>query len=335
MDLLILVALFLCAWALPWFFGNWVIGFLTRLDVMDVPNKRSSHSRPVPRGGGLMVIVPILALWAATAMAGAAPSGAAWIVVLATPLAVVSWIDDRKGLPIPVRLGAQVVVVGLAVAAMAPDEPTFQGLFDPLADRLLTALLWIWFVNLFNFMDGIDGISGVETMTIGGGSFAVTLFAGAGLGAGALGLVSAGAALGFLRWNWPPAKVFLGDIGSVPLGFVLGWLLLAMAADGLWAAALILPLYYLADASITLGRRVIRRERFWQAHRSHFYQRAAVAVGAHRPVAMGIALANAGLVAAALASLYAPLTGLLSGCVVTAVVLIHLYRLALPGPPTG
>ena len=321
-------AVFFGAWVLPWFLGGRVISFLSKRAVMDVPNERSSHFSPVPRGGGLMVIVPVLLLWLVLAAAGVAPIETFWIVLLTVLLAALSWMDDRKGLSVLIRLGVQVVAVGIAVTVISPTYLVFQGLVSWPIDRFLSALLWIWFVNLFNFMDGIDGISGVETMTIGGGLFAVTLLAGAGLGAGALGLLVAGAALGFLRWNWPPAKVFLGDVGSVPLGFLLGWLLLELAAGGLWSAALILPLYYLADASITLGRRAINGERVWQAHRSHFYQRAAAAVGNHKPVTVSVALTNVGLFAAALLSVAFPLTALGAAAGITTIELSYLLVLS-------
>ncbi len=123
-------------------------------------------------------------------------------------------------------------------------------------------------------MDGIDGISSVETVSIGIG---ITILAGS-LGWESLGqtysLVLAGAATGFLWWNWQPARVFLGDVGSVPLGFLLGWLLLNLAANGYWLQALILPLYYIADATLTLLERLIRRKKIWEAHRDHYYQQA-------------------------------------------------------------
>jgi UDP-N-acetylmuramyl pentapeptide phosphotransferase/UDP-N-acetylglucosamine-1-phosphate transferase len=143
-------------------------------------------------------------------------------------------------------------------------------------DRVLTALLWVWFVNLFNFMDGIDGITAVETITISGGLAAISALAfHAPLGF-FMAAAPAAAALGFLYWNWAPSRIFLGVVGSVPLGYLLGGLLVFAAANGLWATALILPLYYLADASWTLGRRALRRgplsvSLLWLLHRPDGY----------------------------------------------------------------
>jgi len=126
----------------------------------------------------------------------------------------------------------------------------------PLGDHLFAALAWIWFINLYNFMDGIDGITGVETATIGLGLTLVSLVAGLAAPVAGLGMAMAGAACGFLLWNWTPAKLFLGDVGSVPLGFLAGFLLLYLASEGHLAPAIILPLYYLFDAMATLLRRL-------------------------------------------------------------------------------
>jgi UDP-N-acetylmuramyl pentapeptide phosphotransferase/UDP-N-acetylglucosamine-1-phosphate transferase len=124
-------------------------------------------------------------------------------------------------------------------------------------------------------MDGIDGIAGSEAAAIGIG---LLLFGAVGTGQGWAGApfaaAVAAASLGFLVWNWAPARIFLGDVGSVPLGYLLGFLLLWAAAGGYWRIALILPLYFLADATITLLRRLLRGEPVWRPHRQHFYQRA-------------------------------------------------------------
>jgi len=145
-------------------------------------------------------------------------------------------------------------------------------------------------------MDGIDGIAGVEAIGIGIGIYAIgVVFMPAAAGYGQA-LAVAAAMAGFLLWNWHPARIFLGDVGSIPLGFLLGWLLLDLAARGLWQAALILPLYYLADASLTLVRRLLRGAVIWRAHREHCYQIAVQRGRSHATVARAIALANAVLV---------------------------------------
>ncbi|MEK7244665.1 MAG: glycosyl transferase, partial [Pseudomonadota bacterium] len=170
---------------------------------------------------------------------------------------------------------------------------------------------------------GIDGIAGTETALVGFGAAVVAALTGAAGGLSLIGVSLVAAATGFLWWNWPPAKIFLGDVGSIPLGFLLGWLLLLLAQQGEWAAALILPLYYLADATLTLIRRVLRRERFWQAHRQHFYQRAARGRMDHAGVTLAVLAAGIVLVlsAAAAALGWTPWALAAAGLVVAALML--------------
>lgn len=273
---------------------------LVRWRIYDTPNARSSHTAPVPRGGGLVLVPMVLAAWVATAAwTGTAPPGLGLVVAGATVLAAVSWIDDLRGLPAGARLAVQAVAVGLGMLGLAAGGPVFQGWLPPGLDVVVAGLAWLWFVNLFNFMDGIDGISGVEAGAIGVGLVLVGALAGWPLGEIAPPALLAAVALGFLVWNWAPARIFLGDVGSVPLGFLLGWLLLHAAIAGEWAAALILPLYYLADATITLARRAARGERVWRAHREHFYQRAARGGAGHARVALAVLGCNIALIAGA------------------------------------
>jgi UDP-N-acetylmuramyl pentapeptide phosphotransferase/UDP-N-acetylglucosamine-1-phosphate transferase len=180
-------------------------------------------------------------------------------------------------------------------------------------------------------MDGIDGITGTETACLGVGLHIVAWPSGDAL----LAALLAAAALGFLRWNWQPARLFLGDVGSVPLGYLLGYLLLAEAGRGGWAASLILPLYYLADATWTLMRRLFRGERIWQAHREHFYQRAVRAGLAHAAVVRRILAADIGLIAlASLASRGYEATALPAAAAIVALLLAALRRRsAAPASP--
>jgi UDP-N-acetylmuramyl pentapeptide phosphotransferase/UDP-N-acetylglucosamine-1-phosphate transferase len=251
-----------------------IIPVLRRQNILDHPNERSSHSMPTPRGGGIALIGALLLAWLALAQMGAVAPRIVGISLAAAALAVVCWIDDLRGLSPWLRLLAQGAAVAVGISCL--PETTV-----PLAGRLgsvyLTGLglLWVWWLNLFNFMDGIDGLAGAEAAAIGVG---MLLFATFGVGTDSeLGLLAAaivGAAMGFLVWNWSPARIFLGDVGSAPLGYLLGFLLLALALRGFWKIALILPLYFLADATITLTRRLLRGERVWQAHREHYYQQA-------------------------------------------------------------
>jgi len=244
-----------------------LIPILAHREILDCPNERSSHQVPTPRGGGIAVIGSTLLAWAVFARTESVPSGVFGIVLGAVLLAAVSWFDDLRGLSPIVRLLAQAAAVAVGILVL----PGPRDLFSLPA----IGLVWIWWINLFNFMDGIDGLAGTEAAAIGAG---LLLFAGVGAGADpalrTLAAAVTGAAVGFLVWNWSPARIFLGDIGSVPLGYVLGFLLLDLATRGRWTIAVILPLYFLADATITLARRLLRGEQVWQAHREHFYQHA-------------------------------------------------------------
>jgi len=287
----------LAVWALARPVRAWLIA----AGVHDAPNERSSHAEAKPRGGGIAVLAVVLPAWAAVAI-WAPPAPAIWPVLAgAVLLAAVSFADDRGGLAPAPRFAAQLLAVGGALA-LFDGGPVLQGLLPLWADRLVAALAWLWFVNLFNFMDGIDGLAGVETVSVGVGLGLVALVAGAGAGPVPMALpwILAGAAAGFLVWNWAPAKVFLGDVGSVPVGYLLGALLLWSAAAGEWAAALILPAYYWLDATWTLLKRVARGDRWWQPHREHAYQRAVQAGRSHGDVTRNVAVTNVGLVGCAL-----------------------------------
>ena len=280
-----------------------VLRLLTARAILDHANERSSHAGAVPRGGGIAVMAVIIAAWCALAWLAPGKVGDSFnitaIALLAAGLAGFSFLDDLSNLPTLQRLMMQLLAVALGCLVL-PDSPVFQGLLPPVADRLAAGFCWLWFINLFNFMDGIDGITAVEAGSIGVGIALITQISGAGGDLAALSAIAAGAVIGFGVLNWRPAKIFLGDVGSVGLGFLLGWLLLSLAAAGQWLPALLLSLYYLCDATWTLLRRIVRGEKFWQAHRSHFYQHAAQACGDHGRIALLILTCNLLLIAAAL-----------------------------------
>lgn len=288
---------------ISWLGTGALIPLLRRRAVLDRPNERSLHRIPTPRGGGIAVVAAIVVAWWTLTQLELLPRPASPILIGALILAAVSWADDLRGLPAAVRLAVQLVAVGLVLRAGLLNGLVFQGLLPPALDGIATAVLWVWFVNLFNFMDGIDGLAGSEAAAIGIG---LLLFAVIGLGQNpglaALAAAIVAAAGGFLVWNWAPARIFLGDVGSVPLGYLLGFLLLDQAARGHWKLAVILPLYFLVDATITLLRQLARRERIWEAHRRHFYQGVVQRGFGHAAVTEAVIVTNIVLIGCAWAA---------------------------------
>jgi UDP-N-acetylmuramyl pentapeptide phosphotransferase/UDP-N-acetylglucosamine-1-phosphate transferase len=271
-----------------------LIPLLRRADILDRPNERSSHLAPTPRGGGIALVGTVLAAILALVAAGRLPPRLLLPAAAAAGLAIVSWIDDRRGLAPWPRLAAQAVAVALGSLALPRANPALLA---------AAGLLWLWAINLFNFMDGIDGLAGGEAAMVAAGLWLAAL-CGAGVDAGTA-LIAAGlsgAAAGFLVWNWSPARIFMGDVGSVPLGYLFGFLLLGLALRGSWRLALILPLYFLADATITLGLRLVRGEPVMQPHRRHFYQRAVQQGLGHAAVTMRVLAADLVLIGAGVAA---------------------------------
>lgn len=248
--------------------------------VLDQPNARSLHERPVPRTGGLAVlsgVVVSLGLGAADV----------WpCIAAALLLATLSFADDLKGVPTWVRLGVHVLVAGtLLWYRLTPIYYVYLAL-------LTLALAWV--TNLYNFMDGSDGLAAGMSV-VGFATYAAAAWLAADLPTATLCTATATAAAALLVFNFHPAKIFLGDVGSIPLGFlagavgILGW---RNDAWPLWFPVLVFA-PFIADASVTLGKRMLRGERVWQAHRDHYYQRF---------VRMGFGHARAALVGYALMS---------------------------------
>ncbi len=320
-----LVGLFLAAFACSCALTRAVLAYLSHRAILDHPNDRSSHSVPTPRGGGWGIVLTWLPALLLLGWAGGRLDTVLPVLAGAGALVWVSWRDDRGGLPVRVRFGVQIAVVLLGLLAL-PDGAVFQGVVPFWLDRAAAAFLWLWFLNLFNFMDGIDGIAGTEAASIGAGLAAVALLTHADPLIAEQGMVALGAALGFLVWNWHPARVFMGDVGSVPVGYLFAWLLLGLAAQGHWAAALLIPFYFLADATITLLRRLAEGKKVWQAHREHIYQRAVQGGRTHAAVTLRVLTLNLVLIALALVSVDAPWRAVVLGVLVTVGLMVSLVR---------
>jgi UDP-N-acetylmuramyl pentapeptide phosphotransferase/UDP-N-acetylglucosamine-1-phosphate transferase len=236
------------------------------------PNARSSHRVPTPQGAGIAVIAATLSV--AGACAGLMHLAVPFVTFAATLfIALVGFADDIKSIPVLPRLLLQAAAVGAVVFA-APAELRIVPACPLPIERGVLLIAGLWFVNLVNFMDGLDLMTVAEVVPITGAMMVLGWLGEFQEPSTLVAVALCGAMLGFAPFNRPIARVFLGDVGSLPIGLLLGWCLLQLAWHHQLIAALLLPLYYLADATVTLCRRVARREPFWAAHRTHFYQRA-------------------------------------------------------------
>lgn len=325
MGIIIYAALLIIAFLVAAFFSYrataFIITMLKKQQVMDMPNDRSNHSLPTPRGGGIAIAGIGLAGFLMVSFWINELSGAWPLIIAAWILGMVSFSDDVKGLPVKIRFFVQILAVAMGLLLL-PVQALLQieAVWLLVLIYLFIAFAWIWFINLYNFMDGIDGITGVETISILVGAaiiFAMKDFPAANMALYAM--VFAGATAGFLFFNWHPASVFMGDVGSVVLGFFVGWILFQLMLLGDFIPAIILPLYYLMDSGITITKRLIAGENIFQAHSQHYYQQAVRNGLTHSQVSLKILQLNIVLIALAIISSIEPLYAY--GCLPFAVVL--------------
>lgn len=301
-----------------------MIPWLAKKGAVATENERTMHEGVVPKGGGLPLLLSTLAALTALTPVITLPLP---VVAGAAVLAFVSWRDDLKPVAAPVRFAAHIAAAALFVFTLPDDARVFQGLLPFALDRVVTVIALGWMINLFNFMDGINGIAGAEVAAIAAGYLIIAVTTVPSLSYPLIAAAVLGATLGFLVWNFrAKAVVFLGDVGSVPLGFLMGVLAIDLAVKGHWAAALILPAVFVADAKITLWTRLIQGEKPWQAHKTHFYQRAAAALETHLAVVWRVIAADALLIAMALWSLTSPWLALSAAAAVVAGLLWHFDR---------
>lgn len=289
------------------------------------PNARSSHRIPTPQGGGIAVLAGAFVALGLTLtfipIDAGARQGLVLVMAASTLLAVVGAWDDIRPLSPALRLPLQFLCVGIVVFHAAPDMRLLPETLPLWAERGLALIAGAWFVNLVNFMDGIDWITLAGLVPL---SAAIALAAGYGIVDPATGLLAAallGGLLGFSPLNKPVARIFLGDVGALPLGLLGAYLLYRLAGAGALTAALILPLYHVMDSTITLLRRLARGEKIWQAHRSHFYQQATDNGFKVIEIVTQIGLLNLVLIALAALSIAVPALWAQLGCLLMALAL--------------
>ncbi|HVN92791.1 MAG TPA: glycosyltransferase family 4 protein [Terracidiphilus sp.] len=270
--------------------------YLGRHGLLDLPNARSSHAVPVPRGGGLAIVVTFLpaVFWAFERHL--ISDRLAWALIGGgCAIAVIGFLDDRYRLAAWPRMVVHSLAAAWAIWCFSNERSThFSAVsFGDWVGSCVAFLALVWLTNLFNFMDGIDGLAGVEAVCVSGLG-AVLMLRGGSPGVAQVLLMLCAASLGFLVWNWPPAKIFMGDVGSGFLGFTLGTCALFSTANNrqfIWPWAILLAVF-IVDATITLLRRILARAPWYQAHRSHAYQHAARTLGSHAKVTLLVAAIN-------------------------------------------
>jgi Fuc2NAc and GlcNAc transferase len=298
MDWYTLALCAVIAMVLSWLLTGAMRRYALASQLIDRPNERSSHKVPTPRGGGVAIVVTFLIGLAALGLAGRVE----WRLVVATivgglVVAILGFLDDRSSLSVSRRFLGQ-LAAGIWVLAWLGGVPTipifgFQvnlGLFGP----LLSLLFFTWMINLFNFMDGIDGIASVEAISVSLGGAWLWYATGSGNG-WAAALLFAGCVAGFLVWNFPPARIFMGDVGSGFLGLVVATLALwcGHGTPALFWSWFILVGCFMVDATTTLVRRVRRGDRFSEPHRSHAYQYGSRLHGSHKCITLAVLAVNA------------------------------------------
>ncbi len=288
----------------------WLCRAGARLALVDHPNARSLHDRPMPRSGGLAIWGGIATGGLLVVAIGGARPELAWIAAATAIVGLVSLIDDRSHVPAGLRLLAHAAAAGLlAVGGLGLGGLAIPGWSVELSSAyggFLALVFIIWMTNLYNFMDGIDGLAGAMA-AIGFATLGVLGWLGDDPGYAALCGVVAAAAGGFLVWNFPPARIFMGDSGASVLGLLAAVFALwgdRLGLFPLWIALLVFS-PFIVDATVTLARRLLRRERVWEAHRSHYYQRLAQEWGHRRTMLWATAL----MLACAAAALFAHRAG--------------------------
>ena len=312
---------------------TWVVRPVLLRHALATPNIRSSHRIPTPQGGGIAVVAATL-VGAALAVgynSGSINSGLPTALFAATLfMALVGIADDVKSIPVLPRLLLQGLAI-VAVVLTAPHDLRIVPACPLWIERGLVLIAGLWFVNLVNFMDGLDWMTVAEVVPITAAMILLGWLGHFSVPATITAAALCGAMIGFAPYNRPVAKIFLGDVGSLPIGLLLGWCLLQLAYRRQFEATLLLPLYYLCDATATLLRRMIRREPFWAAHRSHYYQRAtdngfSVAHVVGEVFALNVGLAILAVASANLDSVVARVLIFLAGAISVVFVLFRFSR---------
>lgn len=289
------------AYLVSYFVTRFMLNYTQKHALLDIPNDRSSHTNPTPLGGGVGIVIAFLLAVAMFMVFGKIVPELAITLLGGSVLAIIGWLDDWRGVSALLRLVIHIAVAIWAAYWLGGLPYIHLGPYSVDLGHwgsVLSALGIVWMINLYNFMDGIDGLAGVEATTVGAFAGIFSAF----LGRWDMAILSWAlslASLGFLRWNWPPAKIFMGDVGSGFLGFTFA--VLAIASENLGGLPLIAWMLllgvFVVDSTATLISRIGRGEKLSAAHREHVYQLAVQAGYSHKQVTTAALLTNCTLAA--------------------------------------
>jgi Fuc2NAc and GlcNAc transferase len=288
----------IAVFTLSWLLTGLILRAATRLSILDHPNLRSSHTTPTPRGGGLGIVIVVLGAVVCLYSLGEMPiEPFASVLVGGIFVAGSGAADDYRHIPAGWRFLLQVIVASFAVLTLGglPGIQVGSQVIDlGLPGDLMAIIFIVWLINLYNFMDGIDGIAAVEAICVAGSALAIMPIHSTDGYTTTLLIVFVAAVLGFLVWNWPPARIFMGDVGSGFIGFVLAMFAIISSGIGLlpiWVW-LILAGVFVVDATVTLITRIILGEEWYSAHNNHAYQKAARRLKSHKSVTLAVLMIN-------------------------------------------
>lgn len=294
------------------------IKLFSKYHILDVPNARSNHKSATPRGGGIAIVLTLLISIFIYQKIYFKDIRFLYLLLSLLIIAAISFIDDIKQVSIVIRIIFQVTAISILLISYFPN-------FNIYITIALIMTLFV-FINFYNFMDGIDGSATAEAIHISSSIVILGFITAIPHDVIIIALITASASLGFIIYNWHPAKIFLGDVGSISLGFVCGWMLLAIAFEGHLAAAIILPLFYMSDSGITIIKRLFAGKKIWQAHSEHFYQQAARNGVPHNVITKKIIYCNSSLCILSITSTFYPIPAIILAVIITLRTLHHLQK---------
>ncbi len=312
-------------------FLTWLlISSLPSFGVVDIPDPRRVHNRITPRGGGLaIVIVVIIGLITHEYFVTKTLINSIKIIPLLLIISTISFLDDLISIPVFIRLIVHIICSTISIVLFLSPALLFHHELPLYIDFVLSIIYLTTFLNIYNFLDGIDGISGAESIHL-----SITILILCYLKYDiiininfiiVINIIILGCSIGFLIFNWHPAKIFIGDVGSISLGFLLGLCLILISSSSihLFIASSIASLYYMTDGGLTILIRLLNKEKIWQPHLKHFFQKAVRNGKSHREVVCRIIICNILLMVLSITSLYFPLVSIIFAVLVVMVTIIN------------